>query len=151
MVRDALSAARTREEENVFYYGFITDASTPVTVYTSSSWVKTGKADARAGSGVYWGENNRNTASAPQSDARTALYAVTLAIMGAPRGRTLTIYSVSQCTIRSFCYWAGGNANLGWPVLALQARRYYSRWRRIFASCLRARTAAVPFCWVDPV
>ncbi|KAJ7710537.1 hypothetical protein B0H17DRAFT_914638, partial [Mycena rosella] len=146
MVKDALAAARTQEEENVVYYGPILDASPPLSVYTASSCAKAGRADAKAGCGVYWGESNHRNKGAPvpggQSDARAALYAITLAILTAPTYRTLTVYSPSQYAIRSFCYWVGENATRGWPCK-------HADIIRVGAEYLRARRAAVSFCWVD--
>ncbi|KAJ7167410.1 hypothetical protein C8R43DRAFT_877524, partial [Mycena crocata] len=146
LVVEALEAARTTKEENDVYYGPVSAASRPVSVYVATSCIKAGKPGAQAGCGLYWGDRSpANVASAVpgnQSDARAALYAVALAIITSPGHKTLTIYSVSQYAIRSFCYWAGGNATRGWPCK-------HADIIRVGAEHLRARTAAVTFCWVN--
>ncbi|KAJ6630569.1 ribonuclease H-like domain-containing protein, partial [Mycena sp. CBHHK59/15] len=90
-----------------------------VHVYVASSCVAAGKPNVRAGSGVYWGPNsslNRcSSVPAKQTDGRAALFAVTLALLVAPKDRTLIIYSSSQFVIRTFCYWTGTNYTEGWP------------------------------------
>ncbi|KAJ7647986.1 hypothetical protein FB45DRAFT_733256, partial [Roridomyces roridus] len=79
----------------------------------------TGKVNARAGCGIYWGPNHRNNkgSSTPggQTEARAALYAVTLALLMAPEDRTLVIYTPSLAVIRTFCYWTGSYYTEGWP------------------------------------
>ncbi|KAJ7147961.1 hypothetical protein C8R46DRAFT_837803, partial [Mycena filopes] len=104
-----------------------------------------GRPDARAGGAVYWGEgSDGNIALAVpglQSEGRAVLYAMVSAIIAAPSQRTLTIYTTSQYAIRSFCYWAGGNATRGWPCKNADIIRSGAEW-------LRARAAAVTFCWI---
>ncbi|KAJ7925163.1 hypothetical protein B0H13DRAFT_1600624, partial [Mycena leptocephala] len=116
MVAEALASARTKEEEAVVYYGPILAMTPPTSVYLASSYNPKHK---QAASAIYWGENSRMNKSSlvpgSQSDARAALYAVTLAILTAPQDRALSITTVSENAIRAFCYWAGANATRGWP------------------------------------
>ncbi|KAJ7876023.1 hypothetical protein B0H13DRAFT_1579530, partial [Mycena leptocephala] len=88
-------------------------------VYVASSCVSSGKPNVKAGSGAYWGPNSKwnKSSSVPggQTDARAALFAITLALLSAPSDRTLVIYSSSQFAIRSFCYSVGTNYTQGWP------------------------------------
>ncbi|KAJ7856100.1 hypothetical protein B0H14DRAFT_2352911, partial [Mycena olivaceomarginata] len=136
----------SRVTPSVIYYGPILAATRLISVYLATSCVRGGKPSARAGCGLFWGEKSAgNVAGAipgVQSDARASLYAVTLAIISAPKQRTLTVYTVSQYAIRSFCYWAGGNATRGWPCK-------HADIIRVGAEYLRARSAVVSFCWLD--
>ncbi|KAJ7141911.1 hypothetical protein C8R43DRAFT_825537, partial [Mycena crocata] len=76
-----------------------------------------------------------------QSDARAALYAIALAIITAPKYKTLIINSGSQHAVRSYCYWASGNATRGWGCKDADIIR-------AGAEHLRARSGAVTFRWI---
>ncbi|KAJ7452725.1 hypothetical protein B0H11DRAFT_1741637, partial [Mycena galericulata] len=145
MMKDALDSARTAAEQNRCYYGRVTIQTDPLHVYVASSCVAAGKANVRAGSGVFWGPNSRwnKCASIPgrQSDGRAALFAVTLAVLSAPVDRTLVIYSSSQFVIRTFCYWTGTNYTEGWPCKNADIVK-------VTAELLRNRPAGVIFRYV---
>ncbi|KAK7042220.1 ribonuclease H1 [Favolaschia claudopus] len=142
MVSDALESARTAEEQNRFYYGPVKVRTSPTHVYIASSCVCAGKPNVKAGSGVYWGPNNpRNTMSSvpgKQSDARAALFAVTLALLSAAPDQTLVIYTPSLFVIRTFCYWTGTNYTEGWPCENADIIK-------VTAELLRSRSAGVIF------
>ncbi|KAJ7082193.1 hypothetical protein B0H15DRAFT_737197, partial [Mycena belliarum] len=146
MLDDALKTARSQEEECRAYYGPVMSQSPATVIYVASSCKKGGSDDARAGCGIYWGDKSKRNvgASVPgaQSDARAALYAVVLALLNAPESRTLVITSGSQYAIRSFCYWAAGNATRGWPCTNADIIR-------VGSECLRARPAGVTFNWIS--
>ncbi|KAJ7680743.1 hypothetical protein DFH06DRAFT_972944, partial [Mycena polygramma] len=115
LAADALSATLTPGEAVRRLYGPVTTASAPISVYcASSASSKTG----HTSFALYWGQDSpRNCAyrlEGKQSDARASLFAVLKAVMESKGHRTLVIFTSSQFAIRSFCYWAGTNANLGW-------------------------------------
>ncbi|KAJ7106408.1 hypothetical protein C8R43DRAFT_823344, partial [Mycena crocata] len=145
MVVDALQSARTKEEEAAVYYGPVLVATPPITLYLASSYAPKATPRPRAAAAVYGGENSRmnRSASVPgaQTDARAALFAVTLAVLAAPKDRTLRISTASQYVVRSFCYWAGTNATRGWPCKNADIIR-------VTAELLRARPAGVTFYYL---
>ncbi|KAF7359946.1 Ribonuclease H1 [Mycena venus] len=142
MMTDALESARTAAEQNRFYYGPATVRTDPIYVYAASSCVAEGKPNVRAGSGVYWGPNNRSNrwSSVPgkQTDGRAALFAVTLAVLAAPRDRSLILYTSSKFVIRTFCYWTGKNYTEGWPCQNADIIK-------VTAELIRERSAGVEF------
>ncbi|KAJ7911526.1 hypothetical protein B0H13DRAFT_1564641, partial [Mycena leptocephala] len=115
-------------------YGPVYKSGQPVSVYLATSAKCKGVADAVFA--LYWGTNSkRNVArrfEGPQTHARASLFAVLQAILESPRDKSLIIYTTSQYTIRSFCYWAGDNAVHGWScthadILKETAARIYNR------------------------
>ncbi|KAJ7490163.1 hypothetical protein B0H11DRAFT_1719537, partial [Mycena galericulata] len=134
------------DEESRVYYGPVLVSTPAAVVYVATSCSRAGMPDAKAAAGVYWGDGNRNNCvvavPGTQSDARAAIYAVVHIMKVAPIHRALTIYTPSQYAIRSFCYWAGGNATRGWSCT-------HADIIRVGAELMRARPARVTFCWVD--
>ncbi|KAJ7666023.1 hypothetical protein DFH06DRAFT_984771 [Mycena polygramma] len=115
LAADALKASLSPSDASRRLYGPVLVSGDPVSVYcASSASSKTG----HTSFALYWGNNSpRNCAyrlEGKQSDARAALFAVLRAVMDSKGHRTLVIFTSSQFAIRSFCYWAGTNANLGW-------------------------------------
>ncbi|KAJ7127581.1 hypothetical protein C8R43DRAFT_1027708 [Mycena crocata] len=146
MVVQAIGSARTQDEENVAYFGPVMSATAPTVIYVASSCTNAGKSTAKAGCAVYWGKDSTNNISSAvpgvQSDARAALYAIALAIMMAPKHKTLVINSGSQHAVRSYCYWASGNATRGWGCKDADIIRSG-------AEHLRARLGAVTVRWIS--
>ncbi|KAJ7613346.1 hypothetical protein DFH06DRAFT_911034, partial [Mycena polygramma] len=114
-------------------YGSVFKSGGTITVWLGScAKPKTGAAFS-----LFWGEGCRwNKAlkfEGPQTEARSALFAVLQAVTESARDRSLIISTSSEYAIRSICYWAGTNAASGWPcahsdVLKETAARIKSRW-----------------------
>ncbi|KAJ6615001.1 hypothetical protein B0H10DRAFT_1802175 [Mycena sp. CBHHK59/15] len=125
-----MKAKQTPEEKIRALYGDVYLDTPATAVYTDSSCYNNGKGDARAGAGVFWGENNpyNQALCVPgplQSNNRGEIYAVLRAVLHAdPRrgiNETRHVDEHSRSTrtrvIRNMCYWAGTNADLGWKCI----------------------------------
>ena len=87
-------------------------------VYTDGSCYDNGRPYARTGAGVFWGINSSKNKSVQvpgqQSNNRGEVLAVLLALLSSDPCQSLMIFSDSEHVIRSLCYWAPKNAEMGW-------------------------------------
>ncbi|KAJ7709049.1 hypothetical protein B0H17DRAFT_916452 [Mycena rosella] len=114
----------------------------PVTVYVASSCKNAGKPYSEAGFGVYWGAGDVQNATRRiegSSENRAALWSIYYTLLAVAGDCPLMVYTSSQYTIRSYCYWAGEYATAGW----LCAHRDVLK---NAADVIHAQTAPIRFC-----
>ncbi|KAJ7159832.1 ribonuclease H-like domain-containing protein, partial [Mycena crocata] len=141
-----MASKQTPAEKTVALYGAVYKDTPSVTVYTDGSCFNNGRVNARAGAGIFWGENSpKNQAlrvpGPDQSNNRGEVYAVLKAVLQADPERTLNVYTDSEYVIRHVCYWAGSNADLGWTCAN-------GDMLRDLVMLLAARHAPTRFIWV---
>ncbi|KAJ7137720.1 ribonuclease H-like domain-containing protein, partial [Mycena epipterygia] len=141
-----MATKQTPQEKTAALYGGVYVNTASSTVYTDGSCFNNGKPNARAGAGIFWGENSpRNQAlrvpGPEQSNNRGEIYAVLEAVLQADPRRTLDIYTDSEYVIRHVCYWAGTNADLGWTCIN-------GDMLRDLVMLLRARHAPTRLIWI---
>ncbi|KAJ7056044.1 hypothetical protein C8F01DRAFT_993555, partial [Mycena amicta] len=146
LVKIALEASRSAEEETRAYYGpALETTGAPLHIYAASTCV--GKGDrAKAACSIYGGPGTGDTSAVPgkQTSTRAALFAITLAIDKSPSNRPLVLYTSSEFAIRTFAYWVGPNYTQGWPCKSADLIR-------TTAELIRNRAARVEFRFVDEV
>ncbi|KAI0310010.1 ribonuclease H-like domain-containing protein, partial [Amylostereum chailletii] len=109
-------------------------------IYTDGSCLDNGKPHARAGAGVYQGENSsRNLVLRvpdEQTNNRGECLAILVALAKASPDRPLRIYSDSEYAIRSVTWWAPKSESLGWQCANGDLLKDCVAW-------MKARSAAV--------
>lgn len=128
LLQQVIALRRTDDEMCGDIYGVCYSDANPVVVYTDGSCHNNGSSFAKAGAGVWWGENSpRNRAErvpGAQTNTRGELLAVLLAIQDADPRRKLVIYSDSEGVIRTYCYWVENFADQGWRCANADLIRY---------------------------
>ncbi|KIJ43015.1 hypothetical protein M422DRAFT_106592, partial [Sphaerobolus stellatus SS14] len=80
--------------------------------------IRNGHALAAAGARIYWGpsspKNHSLRVPGAQANNRAELYAILVALSLADPERTLQLYTDSQYSICSICYWSSRNAARDW-------------------------------------
>lgn len=94
--------------------------SHPVKVYVDGASLNNGKRNARAGAGIFWGENSvKNTAARvpdEQTNNRGEVYAILRALQLISPQKTLHVYSDSEYAMDSLLIRGPDNAARGWTV-----------------------------------
>ncbi|KAJ6485216.1 ribonuclease H-like domain-containing protein, partial [Mycena vulgaris] len=119
LLRETLDAKPSPEEKRAKFYGPVYEVDKRgIKAYTDGSCLDNGTSGARAGAGVYLGDNNKYNASlrvaGDQTNNRGELLSILYCLSTIPADRCLDIYSDSEYAIRSIVYWAPKHAESGW-------------------------------------
>jgi ribonuclease HI len=103
--------------------GILRPAEDVLQIYTDGSSLANGKAGARAGVGVYFGDKDARNVSErlvgePQTNQRAELMAMLRALQVSPVDQTVQIISDSQYSINCVTQWAIGWKQKGWKTAA---------------------------------
>ncbi|KAF8071545.1 ribonuclease H-like domain-containing protein, partial [Lyophyllum atratum] len=145
--QETIDSAETPEQARSTLYGPVSFSTPELQVYTDGSCFNNGRADAVAGSGVYWGKGSGKNKSLRvpgpyrQTNNRGEIYAVIHALLDADPRRNLQIVTDSELVIREACYWAPQHAQLGWDCPNGDLLKDMVR-------LLAARMAPTRFVWV---
>ena len=112
----------TPKAKLVHLYGHPHPSPKTLEVYTDGSCIGNGTENARAGSGVFWGQGSHKNLAVrvpgKQTNNRGEIFAILMALrqsMAQPR-RTLKIFTDSVYAIKSLVDWAPANAEKGWKI-----------------------------------
>ena len=112
----------TPKAKLVHLYGHPHPSPKTLEVYTDGSCIGDGTENARAGSGVFWGQGSHKNLAVrvpgKQTNNRGEIFAILMALrqsMAQPR-RTLKIFTDSVYAIKSLVDWAPANAEKGWKI-----------------------------------
>ncbi|KZW01182.1 ribonuclease H-like protein, partial [Exidia glandulosa HHB12029] len=147
LLQEVMTDVRSWEQAMRDLYGpLLTVDKNPLFVWTDGSCFDVRKPSARAGAGVFWGEDCprniwRRLHGAQQTNNRAELFAILLALDNCDPRRALTLYSDSEYAIRSIAEWAPARADVGWTC------KNGDLLQQISAVVLR-RTAGLHLVWV---
>ncbi|KAJ7731073.1 hypothetical protein B0H16DRAFT_1233805, partial [Mycena metata] len=121
LTADTINAAETDEEATLKLYGTVPSPSSKrIMVYLASTCRNSGKPDARAAFGTYWGYNSQYNVGwripERQTEGRAVLAAILYSLrqVGAKGDKSMDIFTTSKFAIRAICYAAGKNYTRGW-------------------------------------
>ncbi|KAF5370914.1 hypothetical protein D9615_009786 [Tricholomella constricta] len=126
-------------------YGNVTKTTSPTHVYVDGSCHHNGLPYARAGSGIYWGDNNPRNTSFRVPDAQTnnrgEVYAILKALQMTWPHETLHIHSDSEYAMETIAIRGAAKAAHGWKITNGDLFKD-------IATLIKCRTAAVVFIQV---
>ncbi|KAJ3713571.1 ribonuclease H-like domain-containing protein, partial [Lentinula raphanica] len=105
----------------------------PLKVYTDGSCLNNSQPDAKAGSGIYFGNpshpsNISARVTGTQTNNRAELYAILIVLQKTPLKRSLEIYSDSEYAIRGIVYRSFTESQSNWGCINGDILRSITSW-----------------------